>query len=633
MSSQSLSQFRLERRYRFRLYFFSGFMLFAIAVLITRLIELQLVNGASNRILAKKYVSRQEFTRAPRGLIFDRNYDRDGAESLLVKNINYIDFVIYPARFRRYRDGVEYVRRFCTVMGRPLENYAEELTKKNWHAMVRRNEALTLITRLTRREQERLMEIRVLSREGEFITNDLRYYTMGPALAHVTGYIGLPSRRELDKKKALPYQNIGKGGIEARYDRTLRGIDGIRIRHRIIDSEEQIAASEHGKNLVLTIDRRMQATAFRALKERKKRGAVVAIKAATGEVLTLVSYPSFDPNILSSGTRDRRQEHISEIKNYEAFLNIALQAKFPPASSFKPVVALAALEAKGKNPQGAETTFYCPGKWKLKSTLAGVPDSEYYCWEHAGHGRNNLMGAIAKSCNVYFYQLGYRIGPTGIINFARQFGLDSKTGIDLPGEISGFIPDQRWKQLRLSSRWYDGDTVNLSVGQGFVEITPIENAVFYAALVNHGRVFRPYLVREIRNPITNATIRHFYPQLVRKVDVAPEELAFIRQALRAVTTVGTAGYLRNRQPLIAGKTGTVQTRNKREGKDHAWFIGYAPYGDEENAVVVAVFIQNGMSGSGAAAPVAAEVLQAAFPGKTGDQKESAKESALVNPVQ
>ena len=624
--SQSLSQFRLQRKFQTRLYIFSGFILSASVVLLLQLGNLQLVHGFENRVRAKKFVSRQEFTRAPRGLIYDRNYRQDGSDALLVKNINYIDFIIHPSRFKNRKRGAEFVKEFCSVMGLDIKNFEDRLTKSSWKKLVRKNKPITLIHRITRREQERLAEFNILSRHGQFLTRHLRYYTMGSALAHVTGYIGKPNSKELAAKKVKSYQMIGKGGVESVYDLDLRGSDGVRTLHRILRSEEQVAVSEHGNNLILTIDRKMQAAAYKALVKTGKRGAVVALKTSTGEVLALVSNPSFDPNVLSSGTRAQRSKHIVQIKDHKAFLNMAMQAKFPPASTFKPLVALTSLETRPQNGfiVTENTSYRCPGAWILKSTLKRVPDTKFYCWEHAGHGTNNMIGALAHSCNVYFYQLGYKIGPTPMMNYARSFGFDKPTGIDLPGEIPGRVPSKQWKQITYSGRWYDGDTVNLAIGQGFLEVTPLENAVMYAALVNNGRVYQPYLLKAIRHPTTNKLIRERTPKLVRRVKVSPQNIEIVKRGMRSVMTEGTARFLSHpNQVPVAGKTGTVQTRSRIHGgrSAHAWYVGYAPFGGrEDETVVVAVFVEYGQGGSAAAAPIAVETLRAAFPDWAERQK-------------
>lgn len=611
--SQSLSEYRIIRKFRMRVYQFVGFIFITSLFLFGQLLNLQLVNGYENRILAKKFVSRQEFTVAPRGLIFDRNVDEDATP--LVKNINYIDFVIYPSRFRNREEGKKFLQSFALVMGHPFKNYSHIISPTKWKSLVSKNESVVLLTRMTRREHERLAGFQMISRYGEFITNHLRYYTMGPALAHVSGYIGLPSRKELNKYDIQPYQMIGKAGVESVYDEDLRGTDGIRIRNRIIDTEEQISRSIQGNNLVLTIDRDVQATAYQAIVNSGLRGTAIAINANNGEILALVSNPTYDPNILSSGDSEQINRHYKKVLKYKGFLNIAIQTKFPPASTFKPLVATAALETYDRDTVNPDEKILSPGSWTLKSTLPGVPDAVYYCWKKSGHGYVNMVEALANSANVYFYKLGYKIGPTPIIHYARAFGLDQLTGIDLPGEITGFVPDKRWKQITWSSRWYDGDTINLSIGQGFLEVTPIEMAVMYSAIINGGRIYKPHVIKEVRDPSTGRLLRKYEPELVKEIPLKEENLNVVREGMRSVVTIGTARRLSSKiYPPIAGKTGTVQTRSTRHGRDHAWFIGYAPYNDPtHDPILVAVFLQYGMGGAKAAAPVAGEIFKTIFP--------------------
>lgn len=609
--SRSASEFRLEQQFQTRVYIFTGFMILVGTVLTLQMGNLQLLHGAENRRMAKKFVSRQEFTVAPRGLILDRTTD---PANPLVKNLITTDFVVFPSRFENLEEGKGYIREFCRIMGRNYANYEQYLTPEAWKILVRRNESITLLTRMDTAEHERLGELRMVTEYGSFVTNHLRYYTMGPAAAHVTGYIGLPSRSELDRGLALPYQMLGKGGIEARYDSDLRGTDGVRIRHRFVDEEEQLAESEQGNSLVLTIDRRAQAAAYNSLKNSGRRGAVVAMRPSTGEILALVSYPAFDPNILSSGSADQRSRHTKTVQDYEGFLNLAIQAKFPPGSTFKPLVAIAALENSAENHVTEDTSFHCAGSWLLPSSVAGVPPARFNCW-NAGHGTNNLIGAIAQSCTVYFYQLGYKIGPNAMIHFAKATGLDKKTGVDLPGEIQGFVPDQRWKQITWSSRWYDGDTVNLAIGQGFLEVTPIELAVLYSAMANRGKIYRPYLIKEVRDPVSNRVLRQVRPDLIHEVPISQKSLDIVQEGMRAVVSRGTAQHLnRPDYPPIAGKTGTVQTRSRIKAANHAWFASFAPYGAPiEEQIVVVVFVEFGMGGSAAAAPIAGDVFHAVFP--------------------
>ncbi|MBX7059688.1 MAG: penicillin-binding protein 2 [Leptospirales bacterium] len=607
--SRSLYEWRLERKFQIRLYILTAVVFAVILSLLIQLGNLQLVQGAENRRRARQFVSRQEFTVAPRGLMFDRNY-KPGDEPL-VQNIRFKDFVVYPARFASREEGERFLKSFCSVMGRDYAEFARYLQPAAWRSLVRKNESIILLTRMTRREEERLADLH-LGNQGEFLVKHMRYYTMGPALAHVSGYIGLPSATQLDQGLALSYQTLGKDGIEARYDSELRGTDGVRLRHRIIDAEEQVAYTEQGNTLILTIDRNVQAAGYRALINGGLRGAAVAIRPATGEIVALISQPSYDPNILSSGNSEQRARHLEEVRDHEGFLNLVTQAKFPPASTFKPLVALAALEASPRHDVTRSTSYSCYGHFTLHSSMPGIPDTNFNCWQ-AGHGTNDLVGAIAQSCNVYFYNLGYHIGARPIIQYARAFGFDRKTEIDLPGEVEGRVPDARWKQLHMSSRWYDGDTVNLAIGQGYLETTPMELALFYSALANRGKMYRPHLVREVRDPVDDGVLRRFQPQLLAETPVSLDSLATVQEGLRAVVSRGSARHMMAIPVPIAGKTGTAQTRSRTRGRNHAWFAGFAPYGaPPEEQLVIVVFVEYGMGGGAMAAPVAGEMFRAAF---------------------
>ena len=611
--SKSIHEYRLEKRFQHRLYFFASVIFVIIIVFIIQLASLQLVHGYENRVLAKKFVSHREYTVAPRGLIFDRNFE-PGHEPL-IQNLRFIDFVIHPDQFDNRKEAIAYVRLFCKILGRDYNDYAHDFTVRRWKQILRKNKFVTLLKRMTRREHERLAAFHFATKGGEYVTQHLRYYTMGPALAHVSGYIGLPSARDLKKKGVQSYQNVGKGGLEERYDNRLRGRDGVRMRHRIIDQEEQISDTQQGYNLILTIDKELQAVAYNSLTAASKRGAVVAMRAATGEILALVSHPSFDPNILASGNAKQRKKHLQEVRAHNGFLNLAIQAKFPPASTFKPLVALSALENTLRSVDGLTRKFTpeyshtCRNVFTLKSSRPGRPDAKFHCWSR--HGHVNMIDAIAHSCNVYFYSLGYQLGPTPIIEFSRTFGLDKVTGVDLLGEITGHVPDPHWKRVNFSSSWYDGDTVNLSIGQGFLQTTPIGLAVLYAALANRGKIYRPWLVKEVRDPIDNHLIQKFNPTLLREIPLSLEALTTVQKGMRRVVTHGTGRRLAHIKTPIAGKTGTVQTRSRRNSHDHALFASYAPYDAPiEDVIVVVIFVEYGLAGSASAAPIAGEIYKA-----------------------
>ncbi len=609
--SKSVQEFRLEQRFRRRLYLFSLFVFCICLTFIFQLVSLQLIHGYENRVLAKKFVSHQEFTVAPRGLFYDRNFQP--GDQPLVQNLHFIDFIIHPDQFENRKKATEYVKLFSSVMGRNYSDYSDYFKPKTWKNIIRKNKYIVLLKHMTRHEHERLAAFHIVTKGGDYVTQHMRYYTMGPAMAHVSGYIGLPTVKDLRKKLALPYQIIGKDGLELRYDNYLRGRDGVRVRHRVVDHEEQISTTEQGDNLVLTIDRKIQTAAYNALIKKSWRGTVIAMHANSGQILAIVSTPSYDPNILASGSARKRSKHIKQVYLHKGFLNLAIHTKFPPASAFKPLVALAALE--NSDPQQSfykENTSMCRGRFILKSSLASRPDTIFNCW--SVHGREDLIGAITNSCNVYFYHLAYKIGPSPILHYARSFNLDKKTGLDLPGEVDGLVPDQRWKQLKYSSRWYDGDTINLAIGQGFLQTTPIQMAVLYSAIANRGKIYKPYLVKEIRDSIDNHLLRKFEPQLVREIPISYANLKTVQDGMRQVVRQGTARRLSAIPLPIAGKTGTVQTRSKKKGRDHAWFASYAPYGAPiDDIIVVVVFVEHGFAGSVTAAPIAAEVFKAAFP--------------------
>lgn len=610
------TEYKLEQRFKNRIYFINILFFIVIIIFFIQLFKLQILDGAENKVLSKKFVSREEFKIAPRGFMFDREFN---IKSPLVYNVYYLDFVIYPSRFSSFDNGIKYLVNFCKIMGKDCKEYSDYFNANTWKSLAKKNEKIVLIKKVTREEQERIAIFQLDKKYGNFENNHIRYYPLGPAFAHISGYIGLPSKVEISQKKLKFYQTLGKDGLESYYDNEIRGKDGIIIQNKIFAQTEQLLNSEQGNHLVLNIDKNLQLTAYKALIETGKRGTVIVMKANTGEVLALASYPSFDPNLLSDKDHPKRNVHFQIVSKFKGLINLAIQAKFPPASTFKVITATAALETANPLEINENTSFTCPGFWKLKSTLTDVPDSIYYCHKREGHGTLDLIHGIAQSCNVYFYNLGYKIGPSPIINFAKNFGLDSKTNIDLPGEITGFVPDQLWKQIRWSSKWYDGDTVNLAIGQGFIEVTPIEMAVAYSAIANDGKIVKPFIVKEIRDPISGKVLKKYDTKIIKQLNISKQTLKIIRKGLREVVLSGTGRYLNQPNLVpIAGKTGTVQTRSKvTKGNDHAWFIGFAPY-DEDNyylndRIVVVVFVEHGLAGSFSGVPIAYKIFKEAFP--------------------
>lgn len=456
----------------------------------------------------------------------------------------------------------------------------------------------------------------------------VRDYVGGPLLAHLLGYVGEISERELDPESPLwfgpgyePGDIVGKDGLERRYDRELRGTDG--------GQQVEVDATGHpvkvlgemppvkGADLVLTIDAELQRVAEEFFDQWTARirsgegfeeafpdadsGACVVMKVDTGEILAMFSRPAFDPNVFATGI-DRAT--YSELVNNpdKPLFNRVLQGQFPPGSTFKMVTAAAALEMGLTDP---ESTVYDPGYYYYGGMV-------WRCWKTRGHGRVDLETALKCSCNTYFYEMGRRLGPEPdpFIEWARRFGLGVPTGIDLfPKEAPGFIAgSDPSRQV-----WYAGSALQAAIGQGH-DFTPIQMAVYACALANGGTRYVPQVVKEIRSP-DGGVLMELTPQVAGTVDVSPDTLEVIRSGMLASAMEitgesgpGTSAWLFWDFPVkVAGKTGTA---TKPPGDDHAWYISFAPYDDPEIAVVI--LVERGGHGSTAAAPLAKAIYEQYF---------------------
>ena len=406
------------------------------------------------------------------------------------------------------------------------------------------------------------------------------------ALAHVIGYVGAISVEELQVLYNQGYRRgdtIGKSGLEQVHDRLLRGSPG--VSYRTVDARERNLGTREGRaptpghDLVLTIDSRTQRLAEDALAGRV--GSVVVLRPATGEILAMASYPWFDPEAFRGGGGARELRRALEDPSFP-FVNRALQA-YPPASVFKLIMTVAVLEERLIPP---EQKIRCDGLFRLGR---GRWQDHVYPDKH---GPLDLREGLAESCNIYYYTVGHRLGVERIVHYARAFGLGSPTGIELPREQAGFLPTPAWKQRRLREPWVGGDTINMSIGQGFVTATPLQVANAAAAIVNGGVIYRPFLVKEVRSGADGSLIRRTEPVPLLEADVQPETLAFLREAMRFTVTDGTPkDAITTPAVAVAGKTGTAQTRSADAGgpkRQHSWFVAFAPAGapPEEQVVVV-----------------------------------------------
>jgi len=417
----------------------------------------------------------------------------------------------------------------------------------------------------------------------------IRNYVNVGSLSHILGYVGDITRDELTTLYNLGYQQgdvIGKSGIERQYDELLRGKEGwetrtVDSRGRRIAGQENIIRTlpEMGKNLVLTIDADLQLLAEKAI--GPQIGSAIVMKPSTGEILAMVSYPWYDPNIFTDGNISNFRI-LADDPN-KPFLNRAIQSSYPPASTFKMILSTAILR---ENTFPPEQNVLCQG-------VIRYGNRDWHCHLRTGHGRLNLAGALRQSCNIYYMTIGRdNVGVERIVNYARNYGYGEITGIDLPGEITGFIPTPQWKERRFHERWVLGDTMNMSIGQGYTLVTPLQMCNMVSMIVNNGVIYKPHVLKEVRDPDTNAIIQITEPEILHKSDIPHSIFETVRQDMRSVVSHGTAQYPLNiRTVQIAGKTGTAEIG--LVDRWHSWFTAFAPYNstNPDEQIVVTVIIE------------------------------------------
>lgn len=604
--SKTSQQFKIEQRLKRRLLFFLFIAITFLFLLVARAFEIQVIHGELNYEKSQRVITKVVPLPAPRGEFFDRNYNNREDSFAIVSNMTQLNLIAIPSHFKKgeLRKKTALLEKLLRY---PPGTLMSEITKEN----LNKNEEIVIIENIDKREHTIIADYYLNFSKFIIRQNVARKYNLSESAAHITGYVGKPTYKDLAMGKKS-YQYLGKNGLEYQYDSVLRGTDGeiIQIKTARGDIEEQkvLKNSIPGNNLILTIDAEIQKVAYEAFGDKK--GGVLVIQPATGEVIAMVSKPSFNPNILVSTDNDIRKSHVLSMKQEKAEINRTISTKYAPASTFKPLVALAALE-EGRIDQ--TQNYFCPGYWVLKSTVKGHPDRKFHCY--ARHGGNDLIHGIAQSCSVYFYQLGYKIGAEPMIKYARYFYFDKKSEIDLPAEIPGFVPSPLWKEKKYQMRWFDGDTVNLSIGQGFIETTLIGLMNFYVAIANGGVVYKPHLLKEIRYTENDEVKMKVEPEVLLEIPIARENLDTIRKALRQVSISGTTRYAFSHGKIpVAGKTGTAQTistARRHNLSQHAWFVGYGPFeGSKEDQIVVGVFIDRGMWGATYAAPIARKVFDA-----------------------
>jgi penicillin-binding protein 2 len=458
----------------------------------------------------------------------------------------------------------------------------------------------------------------------------VRHYPQGESIAHVVGYVGAMSTSDLNKVDASRYAGTtqaGKTGVESSYESRLHGDPGYRhivtnargrhVQAESVKRQESLPEDEQptpGHNLFLSIDLELQQLATELLADR--RGSVVAIDPWTGEVLTLVSAPTFDPNMFAVGMSSAQFKALQEDLDRPLF-NRAVRGTYPPGSTIKPMLAMAALETGATN---LERRSFCRGFFVLPNTT-----HRYRDWKPQGHGEVDIHDAIEQSCDVYFYEISNEIGIDRIHDYLDRFGLGSATGIDVSGERPGLVPNRDWKRKsfrnRSDQRWFQGETVIASIGQGYMLATPLQLAASTATLATRGVRYQPRIVAAWENPLTG---ERTLSSPVRLADVEIENETHWNDIIGAMNSVmqgarGTARAVGSDAPYrMAGKSGTAQVFSVAQDeeyveddieerlKDHALFIAFAPV--ENPQIAVAVIVENGSSGSGVAAPIARAIM-------------------------
>ncbi len=450
----------------------------------------------------------------------------------------------------------------------------------------------------------------------------VRVYHYEDLAANIIGYLGSISKQELEKADKSFYRGgdlIGKKGLEKLREEDLRGekghsyseVDAKGFEQQLLKTVEPLP----GRQVRLTLDVDLQQIAESYMAAGEKSGAVVAMEVKTGRLLVAASAPTIHISDFVGGISTEKWQALLDNPKHP-LINKVVQASYPPGSTYKMVTAMAGL-AKGVIDN--DTVFYCPGHYKFGNR-------RYRCWKHSGHGPVNLLKAIGESCDVYFYQVGQRVGVDGLAEYAEKLGLGKKTGIEMEYEKSGLAPTKKWKEKYRNAKWQDGETLSVAIGQGFNLVTPLQMCSMTATLANGGKLYRPQLVEQVVDPEGKIT-ETFSPELVSEITGLDQYFNSIRRGMEEVVQGkrGTARSVAIEGLRIAGKTGTAQVvkvaqyRGLKEEdipykyRDHGWFTCYAPAEDPE--IAVTVLVEHGLHGGSGAGPIARAVLNQYFSGR------------------
>lgn len=605
-----MRDFFVERRLLlFRLGLAGVFVLLLSGLLMGRLFYLQI--DQHDYYSTRSYDNRMRVQMAPpvRGLIYDRN------GGLLAENLPSYSLVVTPDQVPDLKKTLKRLSRLVHIDSYDLKRFHERAASEPGFRPV------PLRLNLSEQEVARF-EVNRQDFPGVNIQAGLtRHYPLGAAAAHLVGYVGSITQRELSRVNAKAYQgtdHYGKTGVERRYEKILHGSPGSRIVE--VNAEGRSLRQldynrpHSGDNLFLTIDAKLQMTAFKAMGNQS--GAVVALNPQNGAILAMVSKPSFNPELFVNGISEKNFKALNDNPRRPLF-NRAIHGRYPPGSTIKPVMALAGLNTDGGkyiHPR------YDPGWYKLPNN-----SRIYHNWNPRGFGRVDLHKAIEVSDDVYFYDLAHDLGIDRIHAFLSKFGLGRPTGVDLPGEVSGILPSRAWKRRTQGHIWYPGDTLNTGIGQGYMSVTPLQLALMVGRVAARGKGGRPHILYATQNPVTGkVTPAPIHPLPPIKLD-NPNDWQRVIDGMHAVIASphGTEhGISHGLTFTAAGKTGTAQIGGNtnpgdadtpqrdlpRARRDNALFISFAPV--DRPRIAVAVLVEHGGYGAQAAAPIARKVMNA-----------------------
>lgn len=588
-----------------------AFIALLSTVVVTRLVDLQIVQYERFSAQSQGNRIRIEPVAPTRGLILDRH------GRVLAENQASFNLELVPEQVPDLEATLQRLTDLRLLEVEDLPDIRRDIAAR------RRFDAITIRRHLSDEELARFASNRPFFEGVDIQARLSRHYPHGPALAHVLGYVGGISADDQRNIDAVAYAGttyIGKAAVEKAFEHELHGKVGrqqvlVNARGRSLQTLDRQGARP-GSDLVLGLDLDAQLAGYAALVGR--RGAIVAIDPKSGEVLVFVSTPAFDPNAFSAGLSRSAYNALQEDIDKPLF-NRALRGTYPPGSTIKPIVALAGM-AYGII--GPKDSVYCGGSFSLPGS-----SHRYRDWRPEGHGMVDMQSGIEQSCDVYFYNLARNLGIQRMGDFLRTFGLGEPTGIEMPGENSGLVPSPAWKQRAFSSRanqvWFPGETVIAGIGQGYMLATPLQLAHAAATIASHGRRLRPSMLHALRDPITSELkpATHTVTGTVGVADAGQWDT--ITAAMHGVMhgDRGTARAVGRGAPLqMAGKSGTAQVFTVAQTakynaaevaerrRDHALFIAYAPLDDPQ--IAVAVVVENGESGSKVAAPIARRVMEA-----------------------